>query len=136
MLGLQRCTAERSTGFFVRLSAGDPLGCFLHRRTGRARSARQRSHPGRPSDDRRLARWTPPYLPPVGQIGVKGNREQLTRMASSTGRAGLIYVRVAGFFARLRQTSEQMDPVQRWYRILSAALRRFLHGRQLIPPAP
>jgi hypothetical protein len=28
-----------------------------------------------------------------------------------------------------------MDPVQRWYRILSEALRRFLHGRQLIPPA-
>ena len=45
------------------------------------------------------------------------------------------YVRVAGFFARLRQTAEQMDPVQRWYRILSEALRRFLHGRQLIPPA-
>src|SRR3954469_22956110 len=45
------------------------------------------------------------------------------------------YVRVAGFFARLRQTAEQMDPVQRWYRILSEALRRFLHGRRLIPPA-
>ena len=45
------------------------------------------------------------------------------------------YVRIAGFFARLRQTAEQLDPVQRWYRILSEALRRFLHGRQLIPPA-
>jgi len=45
------------------------------------------------------------------------------------------YVRIAGFFARLRQTAEQMDPVQRWHRILSEALSRFLHGRQLIPPA-
>ena len=45
------------------------------------------------------------------------------------------YVRIAGFFAQLRRTAEQMDPVQRWYRILSEALRRFLHGRQLIPPA-
>src|SRR5947208_9223434 len=44
------------------------------------------------------------------------------------------YVRIAGFFAQLRRTAEQMDPVQRWYRILSEALRRFLMGRQLVPP--
>src|SRR5437763_1295536 len=45
------------------------------------------------------------------------------------------YVRIAGFFAPLRRTAEQMAPVQRWYRILSEALPRFLHGRQLTPPA-
>jgi DDE family transposase len=45
------------------------------------------------------------------------------------------YLRIAGFFAWLRQNAEQFDPVQRWYRILSEALRRYLRGRQLIPPA-
>jgi hypothetical protein len=32
--------------------------------------------------------------------------------------------------AQLRQTAEQFDPVQRWYRILSEALKRYLKGRQ------
>ena len=45
------------------------------------------------------------------------------------------YVRIAQFFAGLREKAEQLDAVQRWYRILSEALRKYLHGRQLIPPA-
>jgi len=44
------------------------------------------------------------------------------------------YVRIARFLAELRQSAEQLDPVQRWYRILSEALRYFLQGRQLAPP--
>jgi hypothetical protein len=44
------------------------------------------------------------------------------------------YARLAGFLARLRQNAEQLDPLQRWYRILSEALRHFLKGRQLEPP--
>jgi hypothetical protein len=44
------------------------------------------------------------------------------------------YLRIAGFLTRLRQTAEQLDPVQRWYRILSEALKRYLKGRQLDPP--
>jgi len=31
----------------------------------------------------------------------------------------------------LRETAKQLDPVQRWYRILSEALKRYLKGRQL-----
>src|SRR5215472_10069769 len=45
------------------------------------------------------------------------------------------YVRIAQFFAQLREKAEQLDAVQRWYRILSEALRRYLQGRQLTPPA-
>ena len=45
------------------------------------------------------------------------------------------YLRIARFFARLREKAEQLDALQRWYRILSEALRKYLHGRQLIPPA-
>ena len=44
------------------------------------------------------------------------------------------YRRIACFLAKLRQTAEQLDPVQRWYRILSEALKRYLSGRQLDPP--
>jgi hypothetical protein len=44
------------------------------------------------------------------------------------------YVRIAGFLAELRENAEQLDTLGRWYRILSEALRHFLHGRQLQPP--
>ena len=64
---------------------------------------------------------------------------QTTLTISSTHgeqhKARRAYLRIAQFFARLRQNAEQLDAVQRWYRILSEALRRYLHGRQLIPPA-
>jgi hypothetical protein len=44
------------------------------------------------------------------------------------------YLRIAGFLAELRKNAEQLDPLEKWYRILSEALRHFLHGRQLQPP--
>jgi len=64
---------------------------------------------------------------------------QITLTISSTRgeqhKARHAYLRIAAFLASSRQTTEQLDPVQRWYRILSEALRRYLLGRQLIPPA-
>jgi len=63
---------------------------------------------------------------------------QTTLTVSSTHgmqhKARRAYVRIAGFLAELRNTAEQLDPLQRWYRILSEALRHFLKGRQLVPP--
>ena len=44
------------------------------------------------------------------------------------------YLRIAGFLAQLQQIAEQLDPVQRWYRIRSEALKRYLKGRHLDPP--
>ena len=44
------------------------------------------------------------------------------------------YLRIAGFLAGLRKPAEQLDAIGRWYRILSEALRGYLHGRQLEPP--
>ena len=44
------------------------------------------------------------------------------------------YTCIAGFLAGLRQTAEQLDPLQRWPRIPSEALKAFLKGRQLKPP--
>ncbi|MGH9477549.1 MAG: transposase, partial [Terriglobales bacterium] len=63
---------------------------------------------------------------------------QMTLTVSSThgerDKARRAYVRIAAFLGRLRQTAEQLDPLQRWYRILSEALKRYLKGRHLDPP--
>jgi Transposase DDE domain group 1 len=63
---------------------------------------------------------------------------QLRLTVSSTHgeqhKARQAYWRIAGFLGWLRKTAEQLDPPQRWYRILSEALKRYLKGRQLDPP--
>ncbi|MGD0106820.1 MAG: hypothetical protein ABSC06_22695 [Rhodopila sp.] len=63
---------------------------------------------------------------------------QVTLTISSThgkrDKARVAYVRIAGFLAGLRENAEQLDGLAKWYRILSEALRHFLHGRQLQPP--
>lgn len=63
---------------------------------------------------------------------------QVTLTISSThgmrDKARRAYVRIAGFLAGLRENAQQLDPLAKWYRILSEALRNFLHGRQLQPP--
>jgi MFS family permease len=41
---------------------------------------------------------------------------------------------IAAFFATLRQTAEQLTDLDRWYRILSRALAKYLKGHQLDPP--
>jgi len=42
---------------------------------------------------------------------------------------------ITAFFKTLRQTAEQLTPLQRWCRVLSRALIKYLNGRQLQPPA-
>ncbi|MBS3953714.1 MAG: hypothetical protein KGZ88_12270, partial [Methylomicrobium sp.] len=42
--------------------------------------------------------------------------------------------KIAAFFRELRSTAEQLTAIQRWYRILSLALVKYLKGRQLQPP--
>jgi Transposase DDE domain group 1 len=63
---------------------------------------------------------------------------QVTLSISSThgmrDKARRAYMRIAGFLAELRINAEQLDSLAKWYRILSEALRHFLHGRQLQPP--
>jgi hypothetical protein len=41
---------------------------------------------------------------------------------------------LSAFLSALMETAEQLTPVQRWCRILSQALVKYLHGRQLNPP--
>lgn len=42
--------------------------------------------------------------------------------------------RVATFLNELKQIAEHLTSEQRWYRILSKAVEKYLNGRQLIPP--
>ena len=44
------------------------------------------------------------------------------------------YRRIADFFKQLRATAEQLTSIQRWCRILSLALVKYLGGRELQPP--
>jgi hypothetical protein len=45
-----------------------------------------------------------------------------------------VLARIAGFLRGLTTSAEQLTPIERWYRILSHALRYFLKGRVLRPP--
>jgi hypothetical protein len=42
--------------------------------------------------------------------------------------------RISQFFRELRENAEQLTAAERWARILSQALTKYLHGRQLRPP--
>jgi Transposase DDE domain len=57
---------------------------------------------------------------------------QVTLTISSThgmpDKARRVHIRIAGFLADLRENAEQLDPLEKWYRILSEALQHFLHG--------
>ena len=43
---------------------------------------------------------------------------------------------IAAFFETLHSTAEQLTRLQRLYRILSEAMKKYLQGRQLRPPSP
>ena len=75
-------------------------------------------------------------LQAIGRQTSHAGRTTLT-ITSSHGehhRARAALTRIAGFFAELRKTAEQLTPLERWYRILSQALVKFLRGRKLVPP--
>jgi len=68
---------------------------------------------------------------------IRHSRQTTLRIASSHGRANWASRALAGiaaFLGQLARAAEQLTPSQRWYRILSHALRNFLDGRQLRPP--
>ena len=48
--------------------------------------------------------------------------------------AAAALAKAATFLDGLKRTAEQLTPLQKWYRILSYALRKWLNGRQLAPP--
>ncbi len=79
----------------------------------------------------------PLRLQAVGKQTQHANQTKLT-LTSAHAEAEQIeteYRFIAAFFHSLRCTAEQLLPIQRWCRILSQALIKYFHGRQLKPPA-
>jgi hypothetical protein len=69
---------------------------------------------------------------------IRHARQTTLRIASAHAKAEWAAQALAGiaqFLGGLADAAEQLTPVQRWYRILSHALRHFLRGRVLHPPA-
>jgi len=72
----------------------------------------------------------------VGRQTRHANQTTIT-VTSTHGKAGHVrrmLAEVVTFFKSLRPTAEQLSDLQRWYRILSRALVKYLKGRQLGPP--
>ena len=65
----------------------------------------------------------------AGQIHIK-----VTSTHGKTGKVKLFLGRIATFFRALKYDAEQLTGEQRWYRILSKAVEKYLQGRQLRPP--
>jgi hypothetical protein len=78
----------------------------------------------------------PLLLASIGAL-IRHARQTTLRVASSHGRAGwaaAALTKIAQFLGGLTNGAEQLTPLERWYRILSHALRHFLKGRRLRAP--
>ena len=72
-------------------------------------------------------------------VGKQTTHAGQTRISISsthgkTNKVQLLLNRVATFFSELKSIAEQLTSEQRWYRILSKAVEKYLHGRLLQPP--
>jgi hypothetical protein len=89
-----------------------------------------------PDHHREAITSRPLLLTAIGRQTQHAGRTTL-HVSSPHGRHGWArqaFTRIGVFFAELRQTAEQLTPLERWYRILSQALVKYLRGRRLEPP--
>ena len=89
-----------------------------------------------PDHHREAITSRPLLLSAIGRQTNHAGRTTLT-ISSTHGehhRAREAFARIAAFFADLRKTAEQLTALERWYRILSQAMKKFLRGRQLRAP--
>jgi len=89
-----------------------------------------------PDHHREAITSRPLLLQAIGRQTTHAGRTTVTITSSHGGhdRARTALTRIAGFFAQLRNTAEQLTALERWYRILSQALKKYLRGRHLVPP--
>lgn len=59
---------------------------------------------------------------------------QVTNVHGSKGKVEILLNRILIFFKELKSFAEQLTPRQRWYRILSKAVEKYLGGRLLTVP--
>jgi hypothetical protein len=81
-----------------------------------------------PDHHREAITSRPLLLEAIARQTTHAGRTTLT-VTSTHGecdRARKAFTRIAAFFAELRNTAEQLAPVDRWYRILNQALIAFL----------
>ncbi|MDH3693676.1 MAG: transposase [Gammaproteobacteria bacterium] len=78
----------------------------------------------------------PLLLHGVGKLSHHSGKRTLT-ITHNHGRHEAVmaaYQRISHFFNQLKRIAPQLSPIECWYRILSEAVTRYLHGRQLRPP--
>jgi hypothetical protein len=91
-----------------------------------------------PDHHREAITSRPLLLQAIGRQTSHAGRTTVT-ITSTHGehqRARQALTRIAAFFAELRNTAEQLTAIERWYRILSQALVKYLRGRKLVSPRP
>jgi len=89
-----------------------------------------------PDHHREAITSRPLLLQAIGRQTRHAGRTTVT-ITSSHGKhksARRAFKRIASFFVDLRKTAEQLTAHERWYRILSEALKKFLRGKILVPP--
>jgi hypothetical protein len=88
--------------------------------------------------DQRLEAITsrPLLLHAVGKQTSHGGQTFIT-LTSAHGKSPLVeqlFSRICSFFKELKACAEQLTSKERWYRILSKAMEKYLNGRLLKPP--
>jgi Transposase DDE domain group 1 len=89
-----------------------------------------------PDHHREAITSRPLLLQAIGRQTKHAGRTTVT-ITSAHGnheRARRALTRIAAFFTGLRNTAEQLTAIERWYRILSQAMVKYLRGRQLVRP--
>lgn len=89
-----------------------------------------------PDHHREAITSRPLLLQAIGRQTKHAGRTTVT-ITSTHGKhqhARRALTRIAAFFTDLRKTAEQLTAIERWYRILSHALVKYLRGRQLLRP--
>ena len=89
-----------------------------------------------PNHHREAITSRPLLLSAIGRRTTHAGQTTI-RVGSTHGKHAWVrsaLTRIGLFLEALRSNAEQLTPLQRWYRILSAAFVRYLKGRQLDPP--
>jgi len=89
-----------------------------------------------PNHHREAITTRPLLLTAIGRQTSHAGRTTI-HVSSSHGRhpwARQALARIGAFLQAMTSSAEQLTPLQRWYRILSEALVKYLKGRQLDPP--
>ena len=89
-----------------------------------------------PDHHREVITSRPLLLHAVARQSRHAGQTRLTvsSMHAKAGAAARALRRIASFLPALKRNAEQLSPIERWCRILSRALIKYLKGRVLKPP--